>query len=215
MARVKICGLTDAADLRAAIEAGADAVGVISSVSVDTPREVDRGTAAELVAAVPPFVTATLVTMPEDADHAVDLIRAVRPDAIQLHGEFDAEAIGYIRAETGVKVIPAVDYTDTDRAHDLDAAADAILVDSTREDGAGGTGEPHDWESTGELAETLTSPVVLAGGLTPDNVAEAVRAAAPFAVDVASGVERTKGRKDHTALATFVQNAGRELEVPT
>ena len=215
MARVKICGLTDPADLRAAIEAGADAVGVISSVSVDTPREVDRGTAAELVAAVPPFVTATLVTMPEDADHAVDLIRAVRPDAIQLHGEFDAEAIGYIRAETGVKVIPAVDYTDTDRAHDLDAAADAILVDSTREDGAGGTGEPHDWESTGELAETLTSPVVLAGGLTPDNVAEAVRAAAPFAVDVASGVERTKGRKDHTALATFVQNAGRELEVPT
>ena len=215
MARVKICGLTDPADLRAAIEAGADAVGVISSVSVDTPREVDRGTAAELVAAVPPFVTATLVTMPEDADHAVDLIRAVRPDAIQLHGEFDAEAIGYIRAETGVKVIPAVDYTDTDRAHDLDAAADAILVDSTREDGAGGTGEPHDWESTGELAETLTSPVVLAGGMTPDNVAEAVRAAAPFAVDVASGVERTKGRKDHTALATFVQNAGRELEVPT
>jgi len=215
MARVKICGLTDAADLRAAIEAGADAVGVISSVSVETAREVDRGTAAELVADVPPFVTATLVTMPEDADHAVDLVRAIRPDAIQLHGEFSAEDIGYIRAETGIKVIPAVDYTDTDRAHELDEAADAILVDSTREDGAGGTGEPHDWEATGELSETLTSPVVLAGGLTPDNVAEAVRVAAPFAVDVASGVERDPGHKDHTALATFVQNAGRELEVPT
>jgi len=215
MARVKICGLTDAADLRAAIEAGADAVGVISSVSVDTPREVDRGTAAELVADVPPFVTATLVTMPEDADHAVDLVRAIRPDAIQLHGTFDADDIGYIRAETGVKVIPAVDYIDTDRAHELDEAADAILVDSTREDGAGGTGEPHDWEATAELVETLTSPVILAGGLTPDNVAEAVRVAAPFAVDVASGVERTEGQKDHTALATFVQNAGRELEVPT
>jgi len=215
MARVKICGLTDPADLRAAIEAGADAVGVISSVSVETAREVDRGTAAELVADVPPFVTATLVTMPEDADHAVDLVRAIRPDAIQLHGEFSAEDIGYIRAETGIKVIPAVDYTDTDRAHELDEAADAILVDSTREDGAGGTGEPHDWEATGELSETLTSPVVLAGGLTPDNVAEAVRVAAPFAVDVASGVERDPGHKDHTALATFVQNAGRELEVPT
>jgi len=215
MARVKICGLTDPADVRAAIEAGADAVGVISSVTVDTPREVDRGTAAELVAEVPPFVTATLVTMPENADHAVDLIRTVRPDAIQLHGQFSAEDIGYIRAETGIKVIPAVDYTDTDRAHELDTAADAILVDSTREDGAGGTGETHDWEATAELAETLTVPVVLAGGLTPENVAEAVRVAAPFAVDVASGVERTAGRKDHTALATFVQNAGRELEVPT
>jgi len=214
MARVKICGLTDPADLRAAIEAGSDAVGIISSVSVDTPREVDRGVAAELVAEVPPFVTATLVTMPEDADHAVDLIRAIRPDAIQLHGEFDADDIGYIRAETGIKVIPAVDYTDTARAHRLDEAADAILVDSTTDEGAGGTGETHDWESTGTLAETLTSPVVLAGGLTPDNVAEAVRTAAPFAVDVASGVERDPGQKDHTALATFVQNAGRELEVP-
>jgi phosphoribosylanthranilate isomerase len=214
MARVKICGLTDPADLRAAIEAGADAVGIISSVSVDTPREVDRGTAAELVAEVPPFVTATLVTIPEDADHAVDLIRAIQPDAIQLHGEFDAEDIGYIRAETGIKVIPAVDATDTERAHELDEAADAILVDSTTDEGAGGTGEIHDWESTADLAETLTSPVVLAGGLTPDNVAEAVRVAAPFAVDVASGVEREPGQKDHTALATFVQNAGRELEVP-
>jgi len=214
MARVKICGFTDSADLRAAIEAGADAVGIISAVSVDTPREVDRGTAAELVAEVPPFVTATLVTMPEDADHAVDLIRAIRPDAIQLHGDFSAEDIGYIRAETGIKVIPAIDYTDTERAHELDAAADAILVDSTSEEGAGGTGETHDWDATADLAETLTSPVILAGGLTPDNVAEAVRTAAPFAVDVASGVERDPGRKDHTALATFVQNAGRELEVP-
>jgi len=214
MARVKICGFTDSADLRAAIEAGADAVGIISAVSVDTPREVDRGTAAELVAEVPPFVTATLVTMPEDADHAVDLIRAIRPDAIQLHGDFSAEDIGYIRAETGIKVVPAIDYTDTERAHELDAAADAILVDSTSEEGAGGTGETHDWEATADLADTLTSPVILAGGLTPDNVAKAVRTAAPFAVDVASGVERDPGRKDHTALATFVQNAGRELEVP-
>jgi phosphoribosylanthranilate isomerase len=214
MSRVKICGLTNSADLRAAIEAGADAVGIISSVSVDTAREVDLGVAADLVAEVPPFVTATLVTMPEDAERAVDLIRAIEPDTIQLHGEFDADDIGYIRAETGVKVIPAVDYTDTDRAHELDTAADAILVDSTTEDGAGGTGTPHDWEATAELADRLTSPVVLAGGLTPDNVAEAVRIAAPFAVDVASGVERQPGEKDHTALATFVQNAGRELEVP-
>ena len=215
MARVKICGLTRDADLRAAIDAGADAVGVITEVPVDSPREVDPAKAADLLADVPPFVTATLVTMPEDADHAVDLVRAIRPDAIQLHGEFSEEDIGYIRAETGIKVIPAIDYTDTDRAHALDEAADAILVDSTQADGAGGTGETHDWEATAELAETLTSPVVLAGGLTPDNVAEAVRVAAPFAVDVASGVERDPGAKDHTALATFVQNAGRELEVPT
>ncbi|WP_138004700.1 phosphoribosylanthranilate isomerase [Halalkalirubrum salinum] len=214
MARVKICGLTNAADLQAAIEAGSDAIGIISEVSVATPREVDRGTAAELVAAVPPFVTATLVTMPEDLESAVDLVRTVQPDALQVHGSFDADELGFIRAETGVKLIQAIDHTEVDRAHELDGVVDALLIDSTDESGAGGTGETHDWEATGELAETLTTPVVLAGGLTPENVAEAVGVAAPFGVDVASGVESSGGEKDHTAVATFVRNAGRELEVP-
>lgn len=215
MARVKICGLTNRADLQAAIEAGTDAVGIISAVDVATTREVDRSTATELVAAVPPFVTATLVSMPDDADHAVELVQAIQPDALQLHGEFDADDLGYIRAETGVKLIAAVDYADTDRALALDGVVDALLVDSTTEEGAGGTGETHDWEATAELIEQVTTPVILAGGLTPENVAEAVQVAAPFAVDVASGVERSEGSKDHTAVATFVKNAGRELEVPT
>jgi Phosphoribosylanthranilate isomerase len=214
MSRVKICGLTNQADLQAAVEAGTDAIGVISAVDVATSREVDRGTAAELIAAVPPFVTATLVSMPDDAEHAVELVKAIRPDALQLHGDFDADDLGYIRAETGVKVIAAVDHEETDRAAALDGVADALLVDSTTEAGAGGTGETHDWEATADLVETLTTPVVLAGGLTPDNVGEAVRVAAPFGVDVASGVERSEGSKDHTAVATFVRNAGREIEVP-
>jgi phosphoribosylanthranilate isomerase len=214
MARVKICGLTNQADLQAAVEAGTDAIGVISSVDVATSREVDRGTAAELIAAVPPFVTATLVSMPDDAEHAVELVKAIRPDALQLHGNFDADDLGYIRAETGVKVVAAVDHEETDRASALDGVADALLVDSTTDEGAGGTGETHDWEATGDLVETLTTPVILAGGLTPDNVGEAVRVAAPFGVDVASGVERSEGSKDHTAVATFVKNAGREIEVP-
>ena len=145
MARTKICGITNRADLQAAVEAGTDAVGIISAVDVATTREVDRGTAAELVAAVPPFVTATLVSMPDDAEHAVELVRAIQPDALQLHGDFDADDLGYIRAETGVKVIAAVDHKDTDRASALDGVADALLIDSTTEEGAGGTGDPHDW----------------------------------------------------------------------
>lgn len=213
MARVKICGLTNEADLRAAIEAGADAIGVIVDVSVDTPREVDTSTAADLVAAVPPFVTATLVAMPETVEAAVDLVRTIEPDALQIHGGFDAEELGYLRAETGVKVIPAIDAGEIDRVRSLDAAADAILLDSTTEEGAGGTGRTHDWTAAGELADDLASPVVLAGGLTPENVGAAVRTASPFAVDVASGVETEGGTKDHTAVATFVRNAGRELEV--
>ena len=213
MARVKICGLTRGADLRAAVDAGADAVGVISEVPTDSAREVDPATAAELLADVPPFVTATLVTMPDSAERAVELLRTVGPDAVQLHGEWTPDEIRYIRAETERKVLLAVDAADPARAEEFDAVADALVIDSTDESGAGGTGETHDWAATGDLAARLTSPVVLAGGLTADTVAEAVRVADPFAVDVASGVELSEGRKDHNAVARFVANAGREMEL--
>ncbi|AZQ15908.1 phosphoribosylanthranilate isomerase [Halorubrum sp. PV6] len=213
MARVKICGLTREADLRAAVDAGADAIGVITDVPVDSPREVDPATAAELLADVPPFVTATLVTMPESAERAVELARMTTPDAIQLHGEWTPDELRYIRAETARKVLLTVDADDPARAEEFDGAVDALVVDSTDESGAGGTGETHDWRATGDLAARLTTPVVLAGGLTADTVAEAVRVADPFAVDVASGVEIEDGRKDHNAVARFVANAGREMEL--
>ena len=213
MARVKICGLTRDADLRAAIDAGADAVGVITEVPVDSPREVDPAKAADLLADVPPFVTATLVTMPESAERAVDLVRTVGPDALQLHGEWTPDEIRFIRAETERKVLLAVDADDPVRAEEFDGVADALVVDSTDDAGAGGTGETHDWEATGNLAARLRTPVVLAGGLTADTVSEAVRIADPFAVDVSSGVELTDGRKDHNAVARFVANAGREMEL--
>ncbi|MFA9516308.1 phosphoribosylanthranilate isomerase [Halopenitus sp. H-Gu1] len=211
MARAKICGLTKDADVRAAIEAGADAVGVISEVPVETHREVDPAAAANLLADVPPFVTGTLVTMPDSPERAVELARLVGPDALQLHGEWTPEEIGYVRAETGTKVLLTVDADEHARAEELSPVADALVVDSTTEVGAGGTGRTHDWEATGDLAAQLTTPIVLAGGLTPDNVAEAVEVADPYAVDVASGVELDGGRKDHNALARFVRNAGREV----
>ena len=213
MARVKICGLTRGADLRAAVDAGADAVGVISEVPTDSAREVDPAKAAKLLADVPPFVTATLVTMPDSAERAVELVRTIGPDALQLHGEWTADEIRYIRAETERKVLLAVDADDPVRAEEFDAVADALVIDSTDDSGAGGTGETHDWAKTGDLAARLTSPVVLAGGLTADTVDEAVRVADPFAVDVSSGVELSDGRKDHNAVARFVANAGREMEL--
>jgi phosphoribosylanthranilate isomerase len=213
MARVKICGIARGADLRAAVDAGADAVGVISEVPVDSPREVDPATAAELLADVPPFVTATLVTMPDSAERAVELVRTIGPDALQLHGEWTPDEIRYVRAETERKVLLTVDADDPARAKRFDAVADALVIDSTDDAGAGGTGETHDWAATGDLASRLTSPVVLAGGLTADNVAEAVRVADPYAVDVASGVELADGQKDHNAVARFVANAGREMRL--
>ena len=208
---MKICGVTREADREAVVDAGADAVGVITDVPVDTPREVSPERAAGLVGGVPPLVTSVLVTMPDSVQAAVALQREVGADALQVHATLPPQKVGGLRARVDASVVAAVD-ADADLAG-YAAAADALLVDSTDEDGAGGTGETHDWEATADLVEACTSPVILAGGLTPENVANAVAVAAPFGVDVASGVERTGGQKDHTALATFVRNAGRELEV--
>jgi phosphoribosylanthranilate isomerase len=214
MARAKICGLTRGPDLRAAADAGADAVGVVSEVPVDTPREVDPGTAAQLVAGAPPFVTTVLVTMPDSPRRAVELAGAVDPDVLQLHAEFDPEELAYVRAEAATKLVVAVDAEAPERARALDEVVDAVLVDSTTESGAGGTGETHDWAATRDLAADLVSPVVLAGGLTPENVGEAVATVEPYAVDVASGVEVAGGVKDHDAVRAFVARARQEPEVP-
>lgn len=211
MVRTKLCGLGTDADVRAAVNAGADALGFITDVGVDTPREVIPERAATLAASVPPFVTTVAVTIPESVGRAVDVADRVDPDALQIHGEFGPDEVREIRERAGVDVIVALDADERDRARDLDGAADALLVDSLSDDGAGGTGETHDWAATRELREALSTPLVLAGGLTPENVAAAVETVQPFAVDVASGVERADepGRKAHDALRAFVCEANR------
>lgn len=207
MTRAKICGITNKEDLGVAIDAGADAVGFITDVTVETPREIEPSEAADLAAAVPPFVTSVMVSMPDSTGRAVELAQAINPDAVQLYGSFDVDDVRFVRAETGSKVIPALDYDERDRALALDDDADAILLDST-EDGAGGTGRTGDWEATRELVAELSSPVVLAGGLTPENVERAARTVTPYAVDVASGVESEGGTKDPEAVRAFVAAAG-------
>lgn len=207
MVRVKICGVTNREDLRAVERAGADAVGIIAAVSVDTPRAVSIEEAAGLSDAAPPFLTTTLVTMPETVADALETTDAVEPDVLQIHGEFTPAEFRSIRESTPARVIGVVDAAEPDRARAVAPAVDAVLMDSVDDAGAGGTGETHDWAATAEVAATVDAPVVLAGGLTPDNVAEAVETVRPFAVDVASGVERSGGRKDHDAVRAFVANA--------
>ena len=213
MTRVKICGVTTRTDLETVVDAGADAVGIICDVTVDTPREVSLERARDLIAVAPPFVTTVLVTMATDSQRTIELVETATPDAIQLHGDVGRDDIDSLRAATGIPILLAVnadDLADADRYDDL---VDGLVVDSTDEDGAGGTGETHDWERTRAEATHLESPVILAGGLEPDNVADAIRAAEPFAVDVSSGVEAEEGRKDSDAVSSFVARAGRATTV--
>ncbi|EMA36241.1 phosphoribosylanthranilate isomerase [Halococcus hamelinensis] len=203
MTRAKLCGLTRGDDLHAAVDAGADMVGFVTGVPIETPRELDPEAAADLVDRVPDGVTSVLVTMPDSPAAGADLVDRVGADAIQVHG-FSAEEIDELAAATDRSVFAAVDAADDLSGY---TAADAIVLDSTDEHGAGGTGETHDWERAREVVADLDTPVLLAGGLTPENVASAVRTAEPFGVDVSSGVEEAGGKKDHDALRRFVERA--------
>ena len=205
MTRVKVCGITTVEDLETVVAAGVDAVGLIVDVDVETSREISATKAVELSRATPPFVTTVLVTMPDTPEATVDLASRVQPDVLQVHGPQTPGDLAYLSAKVHGDVIKAVSPADAVR---YDTVADALLVDSLDDAGAGGTGETHDWERTRELVESLESPVVLAGGLTVDNVADAVATVGPFAVDVASGVEAEPGRKDSDAVAAFVRAAG-------
>lgn len=205
MTRVKICGITSRNDLELAVRAGADAIGLIIDVDVETSREIDPDLAVELARATPPLVTTVLVTMPDTPETTVELASRIQPDVVQIHGASTPGDLAYLSANLDGDVIKAVS---PGEAETYETVADALLVDSLDETGAGGTGKTHDWDRTRELVEKLSAPVVLAGGLTPENVAEAVETVRPFAVDVASGVEAKAGRKDADAVASFVRRAG-------
>ncbi|MCT9097481.1 phosphoribosylanthranilate isomerase [Haloarchaeobius sp. HME9146] len=204
MTRVKICGLTREEDVDAAVAAGADALGFVVDVPVDTPREVTVERAAELIDRVPPFVTTVVVTMPETPGEAIELVRELGPDALQVHSDLTPGDVAYLQSNLDVPVIKHVDAANPADARRYADVADAVLVDSVDEEGAGGTGRTHDWEQTREALADIDVPVILAGGLTPENVAEAVVTVEPFAVDVASGVESSGGVKDHDAIRRFV-----------
>ncbi|MFC6730874.1 phosphoribosylanthranilate isomerase, partial [Natronoarchaeum mannanilyticum] len=195
-----------------------DAVGVIADVPVETPREVSAERARALLDAVPPLVTGVLVTMPETPADAIELVETVDPDAVQLHGDLSPRDAATVADAVSIPVIKAVDADEPERCAAYDDTVDALLVDSVDAAGGGGTGDTHDWERTREAIADVESPVLLAGGLTPENVAEAVATVEPFGVDVASGVERANlpdgadGRKDPDAVRRFVANATRPSE---
>ena len=201
--RVKICGVTTPGDARTAADAGADAVGI--NFHPPSPRAVGPLMAAEIAAALPPFVAAVGVFVDPDADRVRRILDRVRLDGLQFSGDESAE---FCRAFGLPYIKVAV------MAADLDFAAfearypdaRALLLDTHDEHLAGGTGRPFDWSTWPDSHRRL----ILAGGLEPDNVAAAISATQPYAVDVASGVEGdVKGRKDAELVRRFVEQAGR------
>jgi phosphoribosylanthranilate isomerase len=210
--KVKICGIKTEKDLQIAIDAGADAVGFITEVPVDSPRKISLAEASRLIKKVPVFMTSVLVIMPENAEQAIKMINIAKPAVVQIHNALPLSELVKIR-ETGVKIlktIPVTQYADIemllDLIRELSGIVDAVLLDTALDGKSGGTGVPHNWEISSEVVLKAGMPVILAGGLKPENVKDAIRCVRPYAVDTASGVE-TDGRKDELKITDFIKNA--------
>lgn len=201
MTRVKICGITRVEDGLAAAQAGADAIGLV--FVANSPRHVTPEQASAIGRALPPFVsTVALFVNPAEAEVTAVLER-VRPDVLQFHGEETAAfcrsfGIPYLKA---FRVRPGGDLLQSTASYD---DAQGWLLDAWSEAAHGGTGERFDWDL---IPPALPRPMLLAGGLNPGNVAAAVRATRPWAVDVSSGVEASKGIKDAALIAAFIKEA--------
>jgi phosphoribosylanthranilate isomerase len=202
MVRIKICGITNLEDALLAAELGADALGFIFYAK--SPRKVDAETARAIIAQLPPFVAAVGVFVDEAAAVVQELAAKVRLDWVQLHGQ---ESPDYCRT-LGYKVIKAFRIQDEDSMRQLagyQGAAQALLLDTYKKGQVGGTGEIFDWHLARQAKKY--GPIILAGGLTADNVAQAIATALPAAVDAASGTEAAPGKKDPAKLRAFFEAA--------
>ena len=210
MVKVKICGITTLTDAKNAIKVGADYIGMIVEVPVKSPRKISLQQAKSIVSQIN-FNTVAVV-MPKIPKEAIKIAHELKPFALQLHGNESLKNVNILS-----KSLPETVLIKTLRvsnsALDLikkallytEVGADMILLDTYVENKAGGTGQTHNWEISREVKEALNVPVILAGGLTPKNVVSAINIVKPFAVDVASGVEKYPGQKDYEKMKIFVK----------
>jgi phosphoribosylanthranilate isomerase len=197
--RVKICGITRAEDAASAVELGCDAIGLV--FYEPSPRYVPPARASEIVAKLPPFVTAVGLFVDATPDYVQEVLAHVRLDLLQFHGDEAPEycrqfGVPYLKA---VRVRPETNLLQYAAAY---ADAKALLLDTYVSGTPGGTGVTFDWAL---VPNVFPMPIILAGGLDAGNVSEAIRQSRPYAVDVSGGVERQKGIKDADKMAAFMR----------
>lgn len=213
--RVQIAGISTLEDALAVERAGADAIGFTLGLPDGPHNGLDEHGARAIIRALPPLITPVLITYHTTATTVVPLCRYLGVSTVQLHARPDPAEVAAIRATLpGIKIILAVNVTGEEaiaEAVALSAHADALILDSydpvTGRRGA--TGRTHDWSISRRIVERVPVPVILAGGLTPDNVTTAIRQVRPWAVDTHTGVERPDGSTDHERVRAFVRAARR------
>ena len=204
MTKIKICGITNVQDALRAAEFGADMLGL--NFYSKSPRYLTPQDAAAIAAEIPVGVLKVGVFVNSATDEVADIADEVGLDVIQLHGNEDDACIREVSLITDRPVIKAFRMrAEMSIAEILKSDADAVLLDAASNGEFGGTGRTFDWNAVSEVSSSKQT--FLAGGLNPKNVAEAIRVVRPYAVDAASGVESSPGKKDRTKLEAFIQNA--------
>lgn len=198
--RVKICGITTVEDGLHAVRCGADALGLVFYAK--SPRYVTAEQARRIIAALPPLVTTVGLFVNHPAQEITEIAHFCGLDVLQLHGDETPEQCQL----PPWRVIKALRVRDQQSLADLASyQVSGMLLDAWQADSYGGTGHRFNWQLAVQAAQQR--PIILAGGLSPSNVAEAVRKVRPYAVDVSSGVESAPGRKDPELVAAFIRNA--------
>ena len=202
MVKAKVCGITNPKDGAFAAESGADAIGLVFA---ESPRKVSVEEAREIAAALPDGVLKVGVFVNEEPEEVLRIAREVGLDYAQLHGDEAPETVTFLR-EAGVKVMKALRVRDEGSLAALDGyGADLVMLDAWSEKARGGTGERFDWA----LAKSLRGRgnIVVSGGLSPENVREAISFFEPYGVDASSSLEETPGKKDEERVRRFVSAA--------
>lgn len=214
--RTKICGIRNMKDAMVAIDAGANAVGFLVGITHLAEDKIDKEEAAKIIDALPPFVSTVMVTHLTDKNDIVSLAKELKVNTIQIHDYIPPEDVAYVKNECPYcKIIKAIHVIDREETlammHDFEGVCDALLLDSRTKERLGGTGIVHDWDISRLVVEKSKIPVILAGGLTQDNVYDAVKKVKPYGVDVNSGVEED-GWKSKEKVEKFINDSIRAFK---
>jgi phosphoribosylanthranilate isomerase len=213
--RTKICGITRIEDAQHLADTGADAIGL--NFYAPSPRRVDRAVAQQIAESLPPKIIRVGVFVNATPEEIAKTVEQVGLSAVQLHGDEMPDLVAEVMRIADVPIIkafrldeagltPVVDYLR--QCQTISACPSSVLVDAFRQDAYGGTGETIDWQQLRGWRDVLgKTPLILAGGLTPDNVQQAIKIVRPDAVDTASGVETQPGMKDAASMRRFVEQA--------
>jgi phosphoribosylanthranilate isomerase len=195
--RIKICGITKLADALQVADLGGDAIGLVFHSK--SPRAVKLENAIRIREAMPPFVTVVALFMDETDDWIAQVIDLIKPDCLQFHGD---ESVEFCQqwSKPFIKAIPMASVSDVSAYSKQFRGAQGFLMDSNIAGCQGGSGDTFDWS---KIPSTFSYPLILAGGLNPSNVSAAISQVRPWAVDVSSGVEKSRGIKDADLIKQF------------